>query len=224
MKYSINGVSDSEVIQFVDIISNEHGKSAIDVTYLDGKKDRVVYNSENYNKILDIMIEQAKKYTLKKDKEIKDLKSDKKFIVWVDIISFILILLSFFVSLPIVTTIGSLSLSFILSIVGFPIINNKIKDLEKYAMYLDNFEKDIEEYNKIIVKEEQLGKTIGIKEIVNKNLHDITDLDKYSLNELKEIREKVVRYKKIVAVSEFNNELTQNELEKPNQKKKIKDK
>lgn len=221
MKYNIEGINDKEVIKAIEIISDKHVKKAIDVIYLDEKKDRVAYNDEIYNRIINIMTEQARKYVSEKDKKIKDLKNDKKAIVWVDIILLILALSSFCASLPIVTTIGSLSLGFVLSIFT-PIINNKIKDLEKYAMYLDGFQKDIEEYKEIIAKEEQLGKEKSLAEVFNMNLHDITVLDKYNLKELKEIREKVVRYNKLVGVSSYVAEFNKNNVEQENVKTKVK--
>lgn len=224
MKYSIEGINDKEVIKSIEIISNEHGKKAIDVTYLDGKRDRVTYNDEIYNRIINTMTEQARKYVSEKNKKIKDLKNDEKFIVLFDMLLLILSLSSFFASLPIITTIGSLSLGFVLSIVGIPIINNIIKDLEKYEMYLDGFEKEVKEYKEIIAKEEQLGKNKSLSEVMNMNLNDITNLDKYNLKQLKEIREKVIRYNKLVGISSPVVESNENKIEKEKQKVKSRNK
>ena len=213
MKYSINGIENSRIIKNIKIVNN--GK-VIEVKYLNGKKDIIEYNGDNFNKIKDIMSEQAKVYV--GDHEITSWKTELT-----KIIMLCLMLVSSVVSvLAVVSSYSLLVVIFLLSSLCSGIIyklnSKQLKYLEKYKLFLqDDFNKELKKYKDVMKKEKSLGKKLSKKEQKQVDLKDITCLDNYSLEELKEIREKVNRYTELVGE---NIEVPMLEEEKGKQKVK----
>ena len=224
MKYTIEEINEKKVIKTVEVISDGNNPKAIDVIYLDRKKNRIEYTSENYNRIIEIMTEQAKKYVSEKDNKIKGLKYNKMIFI---LICMIILAIGFSTLLfaPLNMAVGCLTVTVIWTLLTIPQIIScdlKIKDLEKYAMYLDNFGAEVEEYKNILRKEKNLGKKMSKREKVNASLSDIAMLDKFSLQELKEIREKVISYDNLLGVSNQIVEIKKDNIEQENEKQKVK--
>ena len=99
-------------------------------------------------------------------------------------------------------------------------VEKQINDLDKYELYLKEVRNIVGEYEKIKSKEiEALPGTVV--EIIKhkKTLNNIANLDSYSLEELKEIKNKVERYHILTGKANV-----QIEREKPKVKQKIKKK
>lgn len=224
MKYSIEKLNEKEIIKSVKIISDGNNAKAIDVIYLDKKKNRIEYTPENYNRIIEIMTEQAKNYVAKKDNKIKKLKYNKMIFI---IICMLMLTIGFSTALftSLEMAIGCLSVTGLSALLTIPLTikcDLEIRDIEKYAMYLNDFNTELEKYNNIINKEKSLGKKISKDEKNKMNLSDITKLDNYSLKELKEIREKVVSYDNLLTVTSLDVEPKKDDIEQENIKQKVK--
>lgn len=190
MKYKIDGIENSRIIKNIKVVNN----NVIEVKYLDGNKDIIECNEDNLTKIKDIMTEQAKKYVDK----------NKKCIVGFNVIAICVAILSLICFLTAIIKSGVIStpICLVLSILLAQISLEEIKEakyLKKYDLYLEeNFKQELDKYKAVMRKEKSLGKKLSKKEQKQVALTDITCLDKYSLEELKAIREKVSRYTSLV--------------------------
>lgn len=226
MKYSIEGLKDSEVIKSIKTIKND-SKKAIEVSYLNGERDIVDFNKETMDKIIGIMMEHAKEFVKDKEKQIEKVKTDQISKILLGVIIDVLGLGLVVLPLPIwVTILGALLI--LISYVSFSDsirLDQKIKDLGKYDLYLNEVQKDIEKYREIINKEIDLGAEKDKTVIKNSKLENISMLDNYSLNDLKKIKEKVERYTNLMDNKEISSEdisLVKEESEKQKTKKIIK--
>ena len=193
MKYSIIGIENSRIIKNIKVVDGKF----IEVKYLDGKKDVIEYSGDNFNKIKDIMIEQAKDYI--DAHRITSWKTEFTKIIMLSLmlvssIASIIALVSSYSLLAVVFLLSSLCTGII-----YKVSSKQSKYLEKYTLFLqDDFNQELDKYKDIMNKEKSLGKKLSKKEQKQVALKDITFLDNYSLEELKEIREKVSRYTSLV--------------------------
>ena len=190
MKYGINGIEKSRIIKNIKVVDDKF----IEVKYLNGKKDIIEYNEDNLNKIKDIMMEQAKKYVEKYEIHIRNASH---LAITLNVTSITMIVCALIAS-GIIEIVASLFMAALMAIFSKYVKNEK-KYMEKYNMYLqDEFKKEHAQYQDVMNKEKSLGKKLSKNEQKKVALTDITCLDNYSLEELKEIKEKVSRYTSLV--------------------------
>lgn len=156
---------------------------------------------------------QANKYTdtfsskkeelTEKFKNIKDL-SLMHLIMILTIIMFALVFIPqgvITVLLAIILT--GLGVSFSSLLKGLYVCKGQLQDLEKYNLFIKEFEDKIQAFNNIMIKEASLKRTKSnkIEQI------DIVNLDKYSLEEIKNMLLKTERYQLLTSNEDIESNL-----------------
>lgn len=206
MKYNIDEIKNSKVIKSVDKVKGVNGNVLV-VNYLDGTQDVLDFNEENLNTILNIREAQANTYVE---------GSSKGKTILIDTILNIVFVSSIIATASITPNIY-LFLALILEVACLVVANvgciQKVRDINKYELFLTQVKNRLDEYNDILKKEKSL--TIGEK---GKNkqtktvkavkraipLNGYNDLDKISLNELKAILDKLERNEVFEAQEELS--------------------
>lgn len=187
MKYGYVGVGvkESELIQNYQIIDDK-----IIITYLDGSQKEKPFTKENEKKLLCEMLRQAIERS--KSPELYNTKKSRKDRLSSDIVTEITLaaLLSSNLRLNdikdwgVIVAGAGLGIVAIISILSYISKSDKIKELEKYDIYLE-IKKQLENstdpnlFNGVKNKEEILN---------------INTLDHYSLKDIKRIRDNLTRY------------------------------
>ena len=204
MKYEIKEIDKSKTI------ANFNKKDGyIEVKYLDGTSDIFQRTEENLKNIAKIMENQASEYVkafgfrkIKLENRIRGCKT----ILILSIIGFIIALSTMAYAAP-----GFELLMSLLATLGFGVgacvniidlvkSNNKLQDLEKYHLFINNVREKVQDFEEIITTEKVLTKsTEKQKESINLN-----NLDKYSLQDLKDILLKIERYSTVANLKDID--------------------
>ena len=188
MKYSIDGIKDGHVIESIS-----ETLETIMVSYLDGTQDIIEKNQETKERILSIMEVHAEEYIHNKGEKVKTLKK-KRIYGWFFALIIMIISCGFGI-LPVFISLALTVLGISLAAVNDFKVEKQINDLDKYELYLKEIRNIVGEYEKIKSKEIEVRPGKSIEIIKNqKTLNNIASLDSYSLEELKEIKDKVERY------------------------------
>ncbi len=208
MKYKIDGLEPSKTIS--KVIDKD---KFLEVRYLDGSNDVLEKTNDNMLNIKKQMYIQANKYTdtfsskkeelTEKFKNIKDL-SLMHLIMILTIIMFALVFIPqgvITVLLAIILT--GLGVSFSSLLKGLYVCKGQLQDLEKYNLFIKEFEDKIQAFNNIMIKEASLKRTKSnkIEQI------DIVNLDKYSLEEIKNMLLKTERYQLLTSNEDIESNL-----------------
>lgn len=208
MKYKIDGLELSKTIS--KVIDKD---KFLEVRYLDGSNDVLEKTNDNMLNIKKQMYIQANKYTdtfsskkeelTEKFKNIKDL-SLMHLIMILTIIMFALVFIPqgvITVLLAIILT--GLGVSFSSLLKGLYVCKGQLQDLEKYNLFIKEFEDKIQAFNNIMIKEASLKRTKSnkIEQI------DIVNLDKYSLEEIKNMLLKTERYQLLTSNEDIESNL-----------------
>ena len=222
MKYRIDGVKNSRTIRNIMVINDKNKRPvSIEVIYLDDTNDIVEYTKDNYERILNIMKSQGLEFIKYKNQEQVSIKACSKIVGYIH-----LILIIFLAVLVVVNSKGLTALTWILLLTTpldlFYQYKNysKIKELDKYDIFLNQLENKLGEYKEIVEKEKVLdnGKTTVFNEL--KKLNNISDLDRLSVSDLICIKNKIERYCEIVGTVSKNAE--ENEKLESNKQKVMK--
>lgn len=187
MKYNIDGIKKSKIIKSTQTINKKDKKKAIIVNYLDGTQDVFELNDTNLSKIEELAEQQGKIFAQKKEKRVS-LPILKLFIT---IIAFIV--LNPVLSHPIIKVLLVLSAS--IDVVFLARFLNGIKKnryLKKYQLYFNNIKENLDEYKEILESEKQL-----VKNKNNVELNSVLDLDKMTLKQVENVKDKIERYQAI---------------------------
>lgn len=204
MKFEIDGKNSNSVIERIELIRNSDKEVVgIRVIYLDDSMDTIAFSEENYNRVLSIMKEQAFEFIKDKDTQIKKINRNK-------VISKILTILVLIACLFIGISMEVMTYLFpvLTAIVGIDVIfqmrcNYNVKELEKYSEYLNNIEGKIKEYKRIIKEEQKVEETkLSKSDKRLMKLHNISNLDKCSLDDLLRVKAKIERYNNLIGSKE----------------------
>ena len=187
MKYSFSGRSPLDIIRNYRIVDNE-----IIITYLPSYEERLPFTVENEVKVLEKMLLQARDrsecFSLENAKKDRDYYLPR-------IISHSLLALSNTINLcktnsQYVKSLAGFALTLCSISVAFASYeyckrNNRIKDVEKYNIYLELKDK-LDELNN------SLNSSIPIELEKNGIILNINTLDDFSLREIKQFRKKII--------------------------------
>ncbi|MBE6152534.1 MAG: hypothetical protein E7165_04410 [Firmicutes bacterium] len=189
MKYSIEGIENSKVIQTVQSVSGPNGKYFF-IDYLDGTQDIIEFNETTLRNVITIMESQAERYVKNKQRKISNIKI--KQITLSTLGSLGSIAAPFIAMNPATVVLGCLvgGASLFTIITANVSAKTRINDIEKYDIYLNDIKNKLNDYNRIIAQERDLAPEL-VKSI---RIKDIRGLDGISLKEAKNIGAKVERY------------------------------
>lgn len=198
MKYGYIGGNLGELVQNFKIKDDK-----IVITFLDGNKNEINLNEENKQKILNLMIDQAKYRNLVlRAEDLKDKRISECVSLLINMGATSLNVFNFCTidikSLKILSVIlGSAAGYYLLKhIIIYLHTTGKIKELEKYDIYLsnmENIEKNINNSNLFNGIKRKIG---HLNEEFN-----INTLDNYSLKDIKKIRDNLTKIKLLLSHS-----------------------